>query len=286
MAVNRVLVVGMGLMGSGIAQVYAEGGCEVFVTDMTEEIVKKGIASIDKFLSKNVSKGKMDEKQKEEIVARIKPIESIEAAKDKEIDLAQEAVLEDMDLKKKIHAQLAEALPGKAIQAVCTSALCISEIAAATKRPDKVVGTHFHSPAQVMKLVEVIRGLNTSEETMSIMCNFLTKAGKLAIRMNDSPGFVTSRIWAPFGMAAIQTLVEGVATAQDIDSAIKAGFNHPMGPLELMDVIGLDVMLHAAEDLERNFGPAYATPPLLRRMVAAGQLGVKTGKGFYTYPRK
>jgi 3-hydroxybutyryl-CoA dehydrogenase len=284
MEIKRVVVVGMGLMGSGIAQVYAEAGCEVYAMDISEEITKKGIASIDKFLSKSVAKGKMDERQKGEILGRIKPIKSIEEAKD--VDLAQEAVPEDMGLKKKIHAQLDAVLPPKTILAVCTSALCISEIAGATKRPDKVVGTHFHSPAQVMKLVEVIRGLNTSDETMETMCSFLTKAGKLAIKVNDSPGFITSRVWCPFGMAAIATLVEGVATAEDIDAAIKAGFNHPMGPLELMDVIGLDVMLHAAEDLAKNYGPAYAPHPLLRRMVAAGQLGVKTGKGFYTYPRK
>jgi len=194
--------------------------------------------------------------------------------------------LENMELKKKIHAQLDAVLPPHVILAVCTSALCISEIAAATKRPDKVIGTHFHSPAQVMKLVEVIRGLNTSEDTVKSMNDILKKCGKLAINVADSSGFITSRVWCPFGMAAIQTMVEGVATAEDIDAAIKGGFNHPMGPLELMDVIGLDVMLHAAEDLAKNFGPAYAPPPRLRTMVAAGQLGVKTGKGFYDYSKK
>lgn len=284
MEIKNVLVVGMGLMGSGIAQVYAQGGCEVFVNDISEDLIQKGIGSIDKFLSKAVSKGKLDEKQKGDILGRIKPVKGMEEAKD--IDLAQEAVPENMELKKKIHAQIDKAFPPHVIQAVCTSALCISEIAAATKRSDKVIGTHFHSPAQVMKLVEVIRGLNTSDETVEGMNGILKKCGKLAINVNDSPGFVTSRIWCPFGMAAIQTLVERVATAEDIDTAIKAGFNHPMGPLELMDVIGLDIMLHAAEDLANNYGPAYAPPPLLRSMVAAGQLGVKTGKGFYEYPRQ
>lgn len=284
MEIKRVVVVGMGLMGSGIAQVYAQGGCDVFVTDISEDLIQKGIGSIDKFLSRAVSKGKLDEKQKGEILGRIKPIKGIEEAKD--IDLAQEAVPENMELKRKIHAQMDGVLPPHVIQAVCTSALCISEVAGATKRSDKVIGTHFHSPAQVMKLVEVIRGLNTSDETVEAMNGILKKCGKLPINVNDSPGFVTSRIWCPFGMAAIQTLVERVATAEDIDTAIKAGFNHPMGPLELMDVIGLDVMLHAAEDLAKNYGPAYAPPPRLRSMVAAGQLGAKTGKGFYEYPRK
>ncbi|UCG65880.1 MAG: 3-hydroxybutyryl-CoA dehydrogenase [Deltaproteobacteria bacterium] len=284
MEIKNVLVVGMGLMGSGIAQVYAQGGCEVFVNDISEDLIQKGIGSIDKFLSRAVSKGKLDEKQKGGILARIKPIKGMEEAKD--IDLAQEAVPENMELKKKIHAQMDKVFPPRVIQAVCTSALCISEVAGATKRADKVIGTHFHSPAQVMKLVEVIRGLNTSDETVEAMNGILKQCGKLPINVNDSPGFVTSRIWCPFGMAAIQTLVERVATAEDIDTAIKAGFNHPMGPLELMDVIGLDVMLHAAEDLAKNYGPAYAPPPRLRSMVAAGQLGVKTGKGFYEYPRK
>ena len=284
MEIKKVVVVGMGLMGSGIAQVYAQGGCEVFVTDISEDMIQKGIGGIDKFLSKAVSKGKLDEKQKGEILGRIKPIKSIEEAKG--IDLAQEAVPENMELKKKIHAQMDEVFPPHVIQAVCTSALCISEVAGATKRSDKVIGTHFHSPAQVMRLVEVIWGLNTSDETVGAMNGILERCGKLPINVNDSPGFVTSRIWCPFGMAAIQTLVERVATAEDIDAAIKAGFNHPMGPLELMDVIGLDVMLHAAEDLAKNYGPAYAPPPRLRSMVAAGQLGVKTGKGFYEYPRK
>ena len=284
MEVKKILVVGMGLMGSGIAQAYAQGGYDVYVTDVSEEVARKGVASIEKFLTKAVSKGKLEDGQKTKILDRIKIVKSFEDAKD--IDLAQEAVPEDMELKKKVHAQLDEAFGEHVIQAVCTSALCISEIGAATKRPEKVIGTHFHSPAQVMRLVEVIRGLNTSDDTVKTMNAVLEKCGKLAINVTDSPGFITSRIWCPFGMAAIQTLVEGVATAEDIDAAIKAGFNHPMGPLELMDVIGLDVMLHAAEDLAKNYGPAYAPPPRLRAMVAAGQLGVKTGKGFYEYPRK
>ncbi len=284
MEIKRVVVTGMGLMGSGISQVYAQGGCEVFVTDISDEMVQKGIASIDKFLSKAISKGKLEESKKGEILGRIKPVKSIEEAKD--VDLAQEAVPEEMALKKKVHAQMDEVFPPNVIQAVCTSALCISEVASATKRPEKVIGTHFHSPAQVMRLVEVIRGLNTSDETVEAMNGLLGKCGKLAINVIDSPGFITSRVWCPFGMAAIQTMVEGVAKAEDIDAAIKAGFNHPMGPLELMDIIGLDVMLHAAEDLARNYGPAYAPPPRLRSMVAAGQLGVKTGQGFYKYPRK
>jgi 3-hydroxybutyryl-CoA dehydrogenase len=284
MEIKKVVVAGMGLMGSGIAQAYAEGGCQVYVTDISEEMTKKGIASIDKFLSKAVSKGKLPEDKKAEILGRIKPVKSIEEAKD--VDLAQEAVPEDMALKKKVHAQMDKVFPPHVIQAVCTSALCISEVASATKRPDKIIGTHFHSPAQIMKLVEVIKGLNTSEETVLAMNAVLQRCGKLAINVNDSPGFITSRVWCPFGMAAIQTLVEGVAKPEDIDAAIKGGFNHPMGPLELMDIIGLDIMLHAAEDLSKNFGAAYAPPPRLRSMVAAGQLGVKTGQGFYKYPRK
>lgn len=286
MEIKKVLVSGMGLMGSGIAQVYAQGGCEVYVTDVSEEVTQKGIGNIDKTLSKAVSKGKLEENKKEEILGRIKPVKSLDEAKDEEIDLFQEAVPEDMDLKKKVHAQADEILPSHAIQAVCTSALCISEIASVTKRSDKVIGTHFHSPAHIMKLVEVIRGLNTSDETVESIQGILGNCGKLAVDVSDSPGFITSRIWCPFGMAAIQTLVEGVSNPKDIDAAIKAGFNHPMGPLELMDIIGLDVMLHAAEDLAANFGPAYAPPPLLKRMVAAGQLGVKSGKGFYEYPQK
>ena len=246
--------------------------------------MRKGIDSIDKFLSRSVAKGKLDEAKKAEILGRIKPVKGMEEAKG--IDLAQEAVPENMEIKKKIHAQMDAVFPPHVIQAVCTSALCISEVASATKRSDKVIGTHFHSPAQVMRLVEVIRGLNTSDETVQSMNAILEKCGKLAINVQDSSGFITSRVWCPFGMAAIQTLVEGVAKAEDIDAAIKAGFNHPMGPLELMDVIVLDVMLHAAEDLAKNYGPAYEPPPRLRTMVAAGHLGMKTGQGFYKYPRK
>ncbi|EFK08288.1 3-hydroxybutyryl-CoA dehydrogenase [delta proteobacterium NaphS2] len=284
MEIKKVVVIGMGLMGSGIAQAYAEGGCEVYVTDISEDMVKKGMASIDKFLSKAVSKGKLEQSKKDEIFGRITPVKSIEDATD--VDLAQEAAPENMDIKKQIHAQIDAVMPEHVIQAVCTSALCISEIASATKRPGKIIGTHFHSPAQVMKLVEVIRGLNTSDETADSMEDILKKCRKLPIVVSDSPGFITSRVWCPFGMAAIQTLVEGVGTAESIDAAIKSGFNHPMGPLELMDIIGLDIMLHAAEDLSENFGPAYAPPPRLKTMVAAGQLGVKTGQGFYKYPRK
>jgi len=284
MEIKKVVVVGMGLMGSGIAQSYAEGGCEVFVTDISEDMVKKGIAGIDKFLSKAVSKGKLEQAKKDEIFGRIKQVKSIEEVTD--VDLAQEAGPENMEIKQKIHAHMDEVFPPHVIQASCTSALSVSEIASATKRPGKIIGTHFHSPAQVMKLVEVIRGLNTSDETADDMTNILKKCRKLPIVVSDSPGFITSRVWCPFGMAAIQTLVEGVGTAESIDAAIKAGFNHPMGPLELMDIIGLDIMLHAAEDLSKNFGLAYAPPPRLRVMVAAGQLGVKTGQGFYKYPRK
>ena len=284
MEIKKVVVVGMGLMGSGIAQSYAEGGCEVYVTDIAEDMVKKGMGSIDKYLSKAVSKGKLEQAKKDEIFGRIKPVKSIEDATD--VDLAQEAAPENMELKKKIHSQMDEVLPSHVIQAVCTSALCISEIASATKRPEKIIGTHFHSPAQIMKLVEVIRGLNTSDDTADSMTGLLERCRKLPIVVIDSPGFITSRIWCPFGMAAIQTLVEGVGTAESIDAAIKAGFNHPMGPLELMDIIGLDIMLHAAEDLSSNYGPAYAPPTRLRVMVAGGLLGVKTGQGFYKYPRK
>lgn len=279
--VKKVLIVGMGLMGSGIAQVCAQAGCEVLAQDLSEEVVRKGIGRIEKGLARMVEKGKLKEEDKNAILGRIRPISKLEEAQD--ADMAIEAVFEDMKVKQEVHAKMDQALKPEAIFGVCTSALSITQVASATKRPDKVVGVHFHSPAEVMPLVEVIQGLATTDQTMDAMVDFLKRAGKLPVRVKDSPGFITSRIWCPFGMAAIQTLVERVATAEDIDTAIKAGFNHPMGPLELMDVIGLDVMLHAAEDLARNYGPAYAPPPLLRQMVAAGWLGRKTGRGFYDW---
>lgn len=275
-------VLGSGTMGNGIVQTLAKSGYHVVMRDINETFLAKGMATIEKTYAKMVEKGKMTADEREMALRLIEATTSLEALRD--CDMIIEAATENMQIKKKIFAELDEVVQAEAILATNTSSLSITEIAAATKRPTQVIGMHFFNPVPIMKLVEVIKGIATSEDTFQTVETLAKKMGKEPVKVEEAPGFVVNRILLPMINEAIGIYAEGVASAEDIDKAMMLGANHPIGPLALADLIGHDVNLAIMETLYTEFADSkYRPHPLLRKMVRAGHLGRKTGKGFYSY---
>ncbi|MCM3618021.1 3-hydroxybutyryl-CoA dehydrogenase [Sutcliffiella horikoshii] len=282
MTIQKVMVIGAGQMGSGIAQVCAMAGYDVYMNDLKQEFLDRGLSGITKNLGRSVDKGRMTEDEKAAVLGRLQTTTTLEDAK--HVDIVIEAAVENMDIKKKIFAELDQHAPAHTILATNTSSLPITEIAAATGRPEKVIGMHFMNPVPVMKLVEIIRGLQTADEVYGAIEDMTKKLSKVPVEVNDFPGFVSNRVLMPMINEAIFTVYEGVATPEAIDEVMKLGMNHPMGPLTLADFIGLDTCLYIMETLHEGFGDdKYRPCPLLRKYVKAGWLGRKTGRGFYTY---
>jgi 3-hydroxybutyryl-CoA dehydrogenase len=283
-AVRRVGVVGAGQMGRGIAQVAAAGGYDVTLCDSTKALAEAGRAQIQAVVEKLVDKGKMAGEAGEALVGRIHAAEGLAGLAG--ADLAIEAATENADIKLGIFRDADRVLPPGALLASNTSSISITKLAAATGRPAQVIGMHFMNPVPLMKLVEIVRGLQTSDETYATVRDLAVKLGKTVITSRDAPGFLVNRILIPMIVEACFALEQGVGSAEDIDTGAKLGLNHPMGPLQLADLIGLDTVLAIAEVLHREMGDSkYRAPTLLRNMVAAGWLGCKSGRGFYTYGR-
>lgn len=282
MEIKHVMVVGFGTMGHGISQVSVQSGYTVTGMDIDEKPIERGLKSIDRSVSKSIEKGVLKEK-KEEILGRLKTTRDLSLAKD--ADIVIEAVFENISVKKEVFKELDRLCPPHTILTSNTSAIPISEIASVTKRPDRVVGTHFFFPVPVMRLVEVIKGVSTSLETVEATKRFATSIGKSPVVVNfDIAGFLANRAWIPMALEAIRLYEQGAGTADDIDQCLKLGYNHPMGPLEIADMSGLDVLCGAITAIYNDTGrPEFAPPMILKRMVAAGLHGRKTGKGFYEY---
>jgi 3-hydroxybutyryl-CoA dehydrogenase len=280
--VSKIGVIGAGTMGNGIAQVAARAGFAVSLNDVAPEFLDRGLATIDKSLQRDVDKERLSSSEKREIIARIKPTTDIEVLRD--VDLVVEAVSEDPAIKSDVFRQLDRLLKPEAILASNTSSISITKLGAGTGRPQRFIGMHFMNPVPVMKLVEIIRGVATSDETFLATKTLAEAMGKVAVEVNDSPGFVSNRVLMPMINEAVFALYEGVASADAIDQIMKLGMNHPMGPLQLADFIGLDVCLAIMNVLYDGFNDSKYRPcPLLKRYVDAGWLGRKAGKGFYDY---
>ena len=285
MSIDRVFVIGAGLMGHGIAQVTAAAGKQVTLSDRTAELAKKGRDRIAGNLARQVEKGKLDQSNAEEILGRVATAVGTDGATGH--DLVIEAVFEDEPLKRETWAALSESADADAIFASNTSSISITGLATATDRPTRFIGLHFFSPVPVMGLIEIIRGLETDDATYEASRAFAQDLGKTVIESKDMPGFLVNRMLGPFINEAVFALMESTGNAEDIDTGAKLGLNHPMGPLELSDFIGNDVMLGVLDVLHRGFGdPKFRAAPLLRQMVTAGHLGRKTGRGFYRYDEK
>jgi 3-hydroxybutyryl-CoA dehydrogenase len=279
---KQIVVIGAGTMGNGIAHTAAASGFDVTLIDVAEAFLERGMATISSNLQRGVDKGKMTADEKQQVLGRIKATSDVNAAAS--ADIVIEAIIENLAAKTELFAKLDSITGADCILASNTSSISITKIAAATKRPDKVIGMHFMNPVPVMTLVEVIRGIATSDETYARVAELSKQMGKTAIEVNDYPGFISNRVLMPMINEAIFALFEGVATPESIDGVMKLGMNHPMGPLTLADFIGLDVCLAILRVLEEGFGdPKYRPCPLLVKMVDAGWLGRKSGRGFYDY---
>lgn len=282
--IRKVGVVGAGQMGAGIVQVFAESGYELVVVDASEPTLQKAVASITKRLASRVEKGTLTPEQKESILRRIHTTNRLEEVAD--CDLIEEAIPEILELKKELFARLDQICKPETIFGTNTSGLSVTDMAAAVKRSDRLLGMHFHNPAPVMKLLELVRTIMTSEDTIETVKNFGATLGKTVVVAPDVGGFIVTRLFTPFLLGAVRMLEDGIATREEIDVSMRMAVNHPMGPLEVVDFIGLDTELSIAESLyEETKDPKYAPPLLLRKMVTAGWLGRKSNKGFYDYTK-